>query len=153
MLDGHPDGTFLLRDSAQFHYLFSVSFRRYSRTYHARIEQWKHQYGFDKPGEQSFYTRHVCDLVKHYSRPEQCMYYEPLLLKSLPRKDVLSLQHLCRGVICNCVGFQGVLELPLPRPQKAFLREFHYKMPVRRKTEDKSTQTMAQRRKFGVSWS
>lgn len=32
-------GTFLLRDSAQPEFIFSVSFRRYKRTLHARIEQ------------------------------------------------------------------------------------------------------------------
>ncbi|EYC37157.1 hypothetical protein Y032_0819g2524 [Ancylostoma ceylanicum] len=39
LLEGKPEGTFLLRDSAQTDYLFSVSFRRYQRTLHARIEQ------------------------------------------------------------------------------------------------------------------
>lgn len=29
LLDGQPEGTFLLRDSAQSEYLFSVSFRRW----------------------------------------------------------------------------------------------------------------------------
>lgn len=38
LLDGRPEGTFLLRDSAQINYLFSISFRRYQRTLHARIE-------------------------------------------------------------------------------------------------------------------
>lgn len=153
VLEGHPDGTFLLRDSAQYHYLFSVSFRRYSRTYHARIEQWKHRYSFDKPSEYSFYTTHVCELLEHYSRPEQCMYYEPLLLKPLPRKDPLSLQHLCRGVICGTVAFKEVEDLPLPKVQKAYLREYHYKVPVKKKTEDKGTQTPAPKKRFGMSWS
>ena len=40
LLDGRPEGTFLLRDSAQEDYLFYVSFRRYNRSLHARIEQW-----------------------------------------------------------------------------------------------------------------
>uniref|UniRef100_A0A914X6T9 SH2 domain-containing protein n=1 Tax=Plectus sambesii TaxID=2011161 RepID=A0A914X6T9_9BILA len=46
-LDGKPEGTFLLRDSAQSDYLFSVSFRRYQRTLHARIEEMNHRFSFD----------------------------------------------------------------------------------------------------------
>lgn len=44
LLDKKPEGTFLLRDSAQEEYLFSVSFRRYGRSLHARIEQWNLKY-------------------------------------------------------------------------------------------------------------
>uniref|UniRef100_A0AAV2J689 SH2 domain-containing protein n=1 Tax=Knipowitschia caucasica TaxID=637954 RepID=A0AAV2J689_KNICA len=47
LLEGKPEGTFLLRDSAQEDYLFSVSFRRYGRSLHARIEQWNHNFSFD----------------------------------------------------------------------------------------------------------
>ena len=43
LLDKKPEGSFLLRDSAQEEYLFSVSFRRYGRSLHARIEQWNHR--------------------------------------------------------------------------------------------------------------
>lgn len=38
LLEGKAEGTFLLRDSAQDDYLFSVSFRKYGRSLHARIE-------------------------------------------------------------------------------------------------------------------
>lgn len=38
-LENKPEGTFLLRDSAQEEFLFSVSFRKYGRSLHARIEQ------------------------------------------------------------------------------------------------------------------
>ncbi|KAJ8947586.1 hypothetical protein NQ318_010098 [Aromia moschata] len=47
LLDGKPEGTFLLRDSAQEEFLFSVSFRKYGRSLHARIEQWNHKFSFD----------------------------------------------------------------------------------------------------------
>lgn len=40
-------GTFLLRDSAQEEFLFSVSFRKYGRSLHARIEQFNHKFSFD----------------------------------------------------------------------------------------------------------
>ena len=37
LLANKPEGSFLLRDSAQENYVFSVSFRRYSRSLHARL--------------------------------------------------------------------------------------------------------------------
>lgn len=47
LLEGKPEGTFLLRDSAQEEFLFSVSFRKYGRSLHARVEQWNHKFSFD----------------------------------------------------------------------------------------------------------
>lgn len=44
LLEGKPEGTFLLRDSAQEEFLFSVSFRKYNRSLHARIEQFNHKF-------------------------------------------------------------------------------------------------------------
>lgn len=44
LLENKQEGTFLLRDSAQEDFLFSVSFRKYNRSLHARIEQYKHEF-------------------------------------------------------------------------------------------------------------
>ncbi len=44
LLEGRPEGAFLLRDSAQDEHVFSVSFRRYSRSLHARIEEARHRF-------------------------------------------------------------------------------------------------------------
>lgn len=44
LLENKPEGTFLLRDSAQEEFLFSVSFRKYGRSLHARIEQFNHKF-------------------------------------------------------------------------------------------------------------
>lgn len=46
LLEGKPEGTFLLRDSAQEEFLFSVSFRKYGRSLHARIEQFNHMFRY-----------------------------------------------------------------------------------------------------------
>lgn len=58
LLEGKQEGTFLLRDSAQEEFLFSVSFRKYGRSLHARIEQWNHKFSFDShdPGVYSSET-------------------------------------------------------------------------------------------------
>lgn len=52
LLEGKPEGTFLLRDSAQEEFLFSVTFRKYGRSLHARIEQSEHRFRL----VQKFYT-------------------------------------------------------------------------------------------------
>ena len=44
LLQKSEEGSFLLRDSAQDGYIFSVSFRRYGRSLHARIEQLNHRF-------------------------------------------------------------------------------------------------------------
>jgi len=40
-LESEPDGSFLLRDSSDDRYLFSLSFRALSITHHTRIEHYK----------------------------------------------------------------------------------------------------------------
>ncbi|KFM82720.1 hypothetical protein X975_14293, partial [Stegodyphus mimosarum] len=78
-LDKKPEGTFLLRDSAQEEFLFSVSFRRYGRTLHARIEQLNHKFSFDSHDPNVFTSSTVCGLVEHYKNPRCCMFFEPML--------------------------------------------------------------------------
>lgn len=90
-------GTFLLRDSAQEEYLFSVSFRKYGRSLHARIEQFNHKFSFDchDPGvftspegnyllRVSHHTRELIrltDLPKtlHYSWVKCCLFFHILV--------------------------------------------------------------------------
>ncbi len=66
LLDNRPEGSFLLRDSAQDEFVFSVSFRRYNRSLHARIEEHRHQFSFDvhDPGVHS--SRSIRGLLEHY---------------------------------------------------------------------------------------
>ena len=71
LLDGKPEGTFLLRDSAQSEYVFSVSFRRYNRTLHARIEQANHRFSFDCYDPQVFSAPTVTQLIEHYKEPSR----------------------------------------------------------------------------------
>lgn len=69
LLDGKPEGTFLLRDSAQDDYLFSVSFRKYGRSLHARIEQYNHKFSFDSHDPSVYTASTVTGLVEHYKDP------------------------------------------------------------------------------------
>ncbi|KAI7804662.1 suppressor of cytokine signaling 4 [Triplophysa rosa] len=127
LLEGQPEGTFLLRDSAQDEYLFSVSFRRYSRSLHARIEQNGKRFSFDGRDPCMYRDSSVTGLLKHYSDPSTCLFFEPLLSRPLPRNFPFSLQHMCRAVICSCTTYPGIDVLPLPQSLRHFLRQYHYR--------------------------
>ncbi|CAL8245792.1 unnamed protein product [Lota lota] len=127
LLEGQPEGTFLLRDSAQDEFLFSVSFRRYSRSLHARIEQSDKRFSFDGRDPCMYRDPSVTGLLRHYSDPASCLYFEPLLSRPLPRTFPFSLQHLCRAVVCSCTTYQGIHGLPLPPQLRDFLRQYHFK--------------------------
>nr|XP_015218611.1 PREDICTED: suppressor of cytokine signaling 5 [Lepisosteus oculatus] len=131
LLEGKPEGTFLLRDSAQEDYLFSVSFRRYNRSLHARIEQWNHNFSFDAHDPCVFHSSTVTGLLEHYKDPSSCMFFEPLLTVPLNRTFPFSLQHICRAAICRCTTYDGIGLLPLPSMLQDFLKEYHYKQKVR----------------------
>lgn len=127
LLEGQPEGTFLLRDSAQDEYLFSVSFRRYSRSLHARIEQNGKRFSFDGRDPCMYRDSSVTGLLRHYSDPATCLFFEPLLSRPLPRNFPFSLQHMCRAVICSCTTYQGIDALPLPYSLRHFLRQYNYR--------------------------
>ncbi|XP_053253609.1 suppressor of cytokine signaling 5-like isoform X1 [Podarcis raffonei] len=131
LLDGKPEGTFLLRDSAQEDYLFSVSFRRYGRSLHARIEQWNHNFSFDVHDPSVFHAPTVTGLLEHYKDPSVCMFFEPLLSVPVNRTFPFGLQHLCRAVVTCCTTYDGIGRLPIPSTLKAYLKEYHYKQRVR----------------------
>ncbi|KAL3873464.1 hypothetical protein ACJMK2_036577 [Sinanodonta woodiana] len=131
LIDNKPEGTFLLRDSAQEDFLFSVSFRRYWRSLHARIEQWNHTFSFDSRDPGVFSTNTVCDLIEHYKDPSCCMFFEPMLTRPLHRTFPFSLKHLCRTVICTSITYNGIDLLPLPNALKEYVKYYHYKQKVR----------------------
>lgn len=131
LLDNRPEGTFLLRDSAQEEFLFSVSFRRYSRSLHARVEQWNHKFSFDSHDPSVYAALSVCGLVEHYKDPACCMFFEPMLTLPLVRTFPFSLQHLCRAAICSMTTYDGISYLPLPKSLHQFLQYYHYKQRVR----------------------
>ncbi|KAK5985953.1 Suppressor of cytokine signaling 5 [Trichostrongylus colubriformis] len=131
LLEGKPEGTFLLRDSAQTEYLFSVSFRRYQRTLHARIEQGDHRFSFDIHDQSVFSAPTITQLIEKYKDPARCLFFEPQLTHPLHRGHVFSLQELCRGVIASRITYTGVATLRLPPKLKHYIREYHYTIPVR----------------------
>ena len=131
LLESRPEGTFLLRDSAQDEFLFSVSFRRYGRSLHARIEQWNHKFSFDSHDPGVFASGGVCGLIEHYKDPSCCMFFEPMLILPLNRSFPFTLQHMCRSVICDRLTYDSINLLPLPNSLKHYLKYYHYKQKVR----------------------
>ena len=53
----------LLSVSLQDDFIFSVSFRRYGRSLHARVEQWNHQFSFDAHDSGVFKNSTVTGLI------------------------------------------------------------------------------------------
>lgn len=131
LIENKAEGTFLLRDSAQDEFLFSVSFRRYGRSLHARIEQWNHKFSFDSRDPGVFAADSVCGLIEHYKDPSSCMFFEPMLTLPLHRNFPFSLQHITRATICSHITYDGITQLPLPLSLKEYLRFYHYKQKVR----------------------
>lgn len=131
LLEGKQEGTFLLRDSAQEEFLFSVSFRKYGRSLHARIEQWNHKFSFDSHDPGVYASKTVCGLIEHYKDPSCCMFFEPMLTIPLHRNFAFPLQHLCRAVITTRTTYDGINKLQLPKTLKSYLKEYHYKQRVR----------------------
>ncbi|EHB05392.1 Suppressor of cytokine signaling 5 [Heterocephalus glaber] len=125
LLEGKPERTFLLRDSAQEDYLFSVNFRRYKRFLRARIEQWNHNFSFDAHDPCVFHSSTVTGLLEHYKDPSSCMFFEPLLTISLNGTFPFSLQSICPAVTCRCTTYDGIDGLPLPSMLQDFLKEYH----------------------------
>ncbi|CAH0558652.1 unnamed protein product [Brassicogethes aeneus] len=131
LLEGKPEGTFLLRDSAQEEFLFSVSFRKYGRSLHARIEQWNHTFSFDSHDPGVYTSKTVCGLIEHYKDPSSCMFFEPMLTSPLNRNFTFSLQHMSRAVIVGRLTYDNINLLHLPKTLKSYLKEYHYRQKVR----------------------
>ena len=116
--------------------MFSVSFRRYSRSLHARIEEDKHTFSFDSHDPGVHASTSIRGLLEHYKDPLSCMFFEPMLLFPVVRKTCFSLQSLARASICDRTTYGGVSQLPLPKVLKQYLREYNYKHKIRTRYVD-----------------
>lgn len=130
LLENKPEGSFLLRDSAQDEFVFSVSFRRYNRSLHARIEEKSHRFSFDShdPGVHSSAT--ISGLMAHYKEPLACMFFEPMLLFPVHRSRPFALQDLARAAICDNCSYNDVSALSLPETLRKFVREYSYRHKI-----------------------
>ena len=140
-LNGHNDGTFLVRDSSDERYLLSLSFRSQGKSLHTRIEYCNGRFSFYSfPDSENEGYGSVADLI------EKSMQYSSVgvfcfsraramgspavpvrLLKPLSRlTKVRSLQHYCRFVIRQSIRFDSIRQLPLPRHVHSYLEGSQY---------------------------
>lgn len=141
ILQDAPEGTFLVRDSSQRDYLFTISAMTSAGPTNLRIEYREGKFKLDsvvlvKPKLKQFDS--VVHLVEHYvalSRtsskgPSSSQALAPpngtvqLLLTKPVYTATPSLQHLCRIAINRAT--RQVQELPLPNRLKDYLTDYSY---------------------------
>ncbi|XP_050085852.1 uncharacterized protein LOC126571404 isoform X1 [Anopheles aquasalis] len=128
ILSNEPDGSFLVRDSSDDHYIFSLTFKLNGTVRHVRIDQDQGSFSFGSCAKFKSHTimEFIENAVEHsrsgrylfflHRRPE----YGPMrvqLTKPVSRfKHVQSLQHICRFVIHKTIKRKDLIQaLPLPR--------------------------------------
>lgn len=134
-----PEGAFLIRDSTDDCYLFSLSFRSFNRTLHTRIEYCNGKFSFyhsrRRAGHRSLVDlieNAVCDSLNGifcYSRTNVngAHSFAVKFTKPVSRfTQVRSLQYLCRFVIRQYTRVDRIQNLPLPITVKSWLQENQY---------------------------
>lgn len=140
-LNGHNDGTFLVRDSSDERYFLSLSFRSQGKTLHTRIECCNGHFSFYSfPDSENEGYDSVAELIGRsmqfssvgvfcFSRARAAgsPAVPVRLLKPLSRlTQIRSLQHYCRFVIRQSIRFDSIRQLPLPRHVHSFLEQSQY---------------------------
>ena len=135
-------GTFLLRDSADPKYLFSLSVKTPRGITSVRLEyragRWRMDCE-DRLVNQMPEFNNVVELVDFYIKlsrndsQNQCVWLEscgrrdtPVKLVRPVRKAAVSLQHACRLTIAKHVNSRDIQHLNLPNPMKNYLHEYSY---------------------------
>jgi len=139
-LAGQPEGAFLVRDSTDDRYLFSLSFRSSGRTLHTRVEYCNGEFSFYAQPQSDSY-RSMAELIEQcvtesqsgiycYSRGTSgvgSQSYPVKLTRPVSRfAQVRTLQYLCRFVIRQHTRVDHIQNLPLPVSVKGWLKENQY---------------------------
>ncbi|XP_075548219.1 uncharacterized protein LOC142582411 [Dermacentor variabilis] len=138
LLAHEPDGSFVVRDSSDEHYIFSLTFKLNGFVRHVRIEHDQGNFSFGCL--QKFHSNTIVDFIENaveHSRSGRYLFFlhrRPVLgpmrvqlLHPVSRfKQVQSLQHLCRFSILKSIRRDFVDALPLPARLKAYLNTPHY---------------------------
>ena len=140
LLNDKPIGTFLVRDSQNVHYIFTIVFRSEDGIKHSRISHYKGKFclgGIRSPVQASSFVQFIETLMecsedpqrRILTRPEQGMPSEDVILSTpLDRFQMLPcLKYLCRIVIRERVkDVENLDELPLPNSMKKYIKEEKY---------------------------
>jgi len=143
ILSGEPDGSFVVRDSSDHHYIFSLTFKLNGFVRHVRIEHDQGNFSFGSFTK--FKSNTIVDFIENaveHSRSGRYLFFlhrRPVLgpmrvqlLHPVSRfKSVESLQHLCRYIIVKHVRKDHLDQLPVPKRIKNYLNtQFYYSEQV-----------------------
>jgi len=158
ILSGEPDGSFVVRDSSDHHYIFSLTFKLNGFVRHVRIEHDQGNFSFGSFTK--FKSNTIVDFIENaveHSRSGRYLFFlhrRPVLgpmrvqlLHPVSRfKRVQSLQHLCRYIIVKHVRKDHLDQLPVPSRIKNYLNTpFYYSEQVTENEEAAETsQTLEQ---------
>ena len=140
LLDGKPDGTFLVRDSTDDRYLLSLTFRTVGKTLHTRIQHYHGSFSFYGHPTSTNHCHNVVTLIEkameqseagafcHSQPTAQYQHSVPvrLLFPHSRLRTMRSLQQQCRFVIRQATRCDLICELPLPNIMKTYLMESSY---------------------------
>ncbi|XP_037939666.1 uncharacterized protein LOC119672634 [Teleopsis dalmanni] len=138
VLSNESDGSFIVRDSSDDHYIFSLSFKLNNCVRHVRIEQDQGTFSFGSYAKfkSQTITEFIEKAVEHsrsgrylfflHRRPEHGPMRVQLTNPVSRFKHVQSLQHMCRFVILKAVIRKDLIQtLPLPRRLLDYLNYKH----------------------------
>lgn len=138
ILVNEPDGSFIVRDSSDEHYIFSLTFKLNGFVRHVRIEHDQGNFSF---GTYTIFKSHtIVEFIENavqHSRSGRYLFFlhrRPILgpmrvqlLHPVSRfKKVQSLQHMCRFIILKAVRRDLIDGLPLPARLKHYLNTPQY---------------------------
>jgi len=148
ILAKEPDGSFVVRDSSDHHYIFSLTFKLNGFVRHVRIEHDQGNFSFGSFTK--FKSNTIVDFIENaveHSRSGRYLFFlhrRPVLgpmrvqlLHPVSRfKRVQSLQHMCRYIIVKHVRRDLLNLLPVPTRLKNYLNTpFYYSEQVAEEAE------------------
>ncbi|XP_065220872.1 uncharacterized protein LOC135845925 [Planococcus citri] len=139
LLLNEPDGSFIVRDSSDDRYIFSLTFKLNACIRHVRIEHGQGNFSFGS--DTNFKSDTIVDFIENavqHSRSGRYLFFihrrpglgpmRVLLLYPVSRfkGHMPSLQHMCRFVILKSVRRDLIPSLPLPKPLLDYLSSKDY---------------------------
>ncbi|XP_006005046.1 suppressor of cytokine signaling 1a [Latimeria chalumnae] len=117
-LKSEPVGTFLIRDSKQRNFFFTLSYKAASGPNSVRIRFQNSRFGLDGSRE-SFDC--IFKLLEHYISSQK-----KVLVKPLRKERLQPLQELCRQKIVETFGGENLEQIPLNPVLKNYLKSFPF---------------------------
>ena len=121
-LENKPNGSWLMRDSSQENFTFTISYRTQNHTFSTRIEEYMHLFSFDIRNPSMYNFKSVMELLRHHSRRDENKVFK----NPVQRKVPFSLKKLTRATICDSTSYEHIDKLQIPEVLKEFLKEHCY---------------------------